>query len=97
MVNVEVLYKCKNVLGEGITFSSNNNVLYWLDISNLSKLFKLNLSTDKKEIYDLPEIVTSTSVKSDSELIFCSNNGLNLYNLDTFEFKRITNIESLCL
>jgi len=93
MANVEVLYKCKNVLGEGITFSSNNNVLYWLDISNLSKLFTLNLSTDKKEIYDLPEIVTSTSVKSDSELIFCSNNGVNLYNLNTSEFKRITNIE----
>ena len=93
MANVEVLYKCKNVLGEGITFSSNNNALYWLDISNLSKLFKLNLSTDKKEIFDLPEIVTSTSVKSDSELIFCSNNGVNLYNLDTLEFKRITNIE----
>lgn len=97
MANVEVLYKCKNVLGEGITFSSNNNVLYWLDISNLSKLFKLNLSTDKKEIFDLPEIVTSTSVKSDNELIFCSNNGVNLYNLDTFEFKRITNIEESLL
>ncbi|MDC0161685.1 SMP-30/gluconolactonase/LRE family protein, partial [bacterium] len=38
-------------------------------------------------------IVTSTSVKSDNELIFCSNNGINLFNLDTSEFKRIINIE----
>tara|TARA_B100000965_G_scaffold173290_2_gene144722 strand:- start:32 stop:850 length:819 start_codon:yes stop_codon:yes gene_type:complete len=68
-------------------------MLYWLDIGNLSKLFKLNLSSDKKEIFDLPEIVTSTSVKSDNELIFCSNNGINLFNLDTSEFKRIINIE----
>ena len=93
MANVELLYKCKNILGEGVTFSSNNNMLYWLDIGNLSKLFKLNLSSDKKEIFDLPEIVTSTSVKSDNELIFCSNNGINLFNLDTSEFKRIINIE----
>ncbi len=97
MANVELLYKCNNVLGEGITFSSNNNMLYWLDIGNLSKLFKLNLSSYKKEIFDLPEIVTSTSVKSDNELIFCSNNGINLFNLDTSEFKRIINIEDSLL
>ena len=28
MSNVEVLYKCNNILGEGITYSSKNNTLY---------------------------------------------------------------------
>lgn len=93
MSNVEVLYKCNNSLGEGITYSSKNNTLYWLDISNFSKLFKANLSSNKKEIFELPEIVTSTSVKSDNELILCSNKGINLYNINTHEYKRIINIE----
>ena len=97
MSNVEVLYKCNNTLGEGITYSSKNNTLYWLDISNFSKLFRVNLSSNKKEIFELPEIVTSTSVKSDNELIFCSNNGINLYNIDTHEYKRIINIEDSLL
>ena len=97
MSNVEVLYKCNNSLGEGITYSSKNNTLYWLDISNFSKLFRVNLSSNKKEIFELPEIVTSTSVKSDNELIFCSNNGINLYNIDTHEYKRIINIEDSLL
>ena len=49
MSNVEVLYKCNNSLGEGITYSSKNNTLYWLDISNFSKLFRVNLSSNKKD------------------------------------------------
>ena len=93
MNNVELLYECKNTLGEGITYSSKNNVLYWLDIGNMSKLFKLNLSSHKKEIFDLPEIVTATSVKSEDELILASNNGLNLFNISSQKFGRFLSIE----
>ena len=81
MNSVELLYDCKNTLGEGITYSSINNNLYWLDINNVSKLFKLNLTSNEKEIYELPEIVTATSVMSEDELILASNNGLNLFNI----------------
>ncbi len=94
MVNPEVFYKCHNVLGEGITFSLSDNILYWLDIGNVSKLFKLNLNLDKIEILELPEIVTSLSIKSKNELILCSNNGLNSFNFITKKFKRIINIEN---
>jgi len=93
MNKVELLYECKNTLGEGITYSSTNNILYWLDIGNISKLFKLNLSSHQKEIFDLPEIVTATSVKSEDELILASNNGLNLFNFSNKKFERVINIE----
>ena len=93
MNKVELLYECKNTLGEGITYSSTNNILYWLDIGNISKLFKLNLSSHQKEIFDLPEIVTATSVKSEDELILASNNGLNLFNFSNNKFERVINIE----
>ena len=93
MNKVELLYECKNTLGECITYSSTNNILYWLDIGNISKLFKLNLSSHKKEIFDLPEIVTATSVKSEDELILASNNGLNLFNISSQKFERLLSIE----
>ena len=93
MNKVELLYECKNTLGEGITYFSTNNILYWLDIGNISKLFKLNLSSHKKEIFDLPEIVTATSVKSEDELILASNNGLNLFNISSQKFERLLSIE----
>ena len=94
MNKVELLLDCKNTLGEGITYSSVNNNLYWLDINNKSKLFKLNLSSNKSEIFELPEIVTATSVKSDDELILASNNGLNLFTISNNKFERILNIEN---
>ena len=93
MNKVELLLECKNVLGEGITYSSVNNNLYWLDINNISKLFKLNLSSNKNEIFQLPEIVTASSVKSDDELILASNNGLNLFTISNKKYERIIDIE----
>ena len=93
MHKVELLYECNNSLGEGITYSSQNNNLFWLDIGIVSKLFKLNLSSNKKEIFKLPEFVTATSVKSEDELILASNNGLNLFNTSNKQFKNIINIE----
>ena len=94
MNKVELLYECKNTLGEGITYSSINNELYWLDINNISKLFKINLSSNKKEIFEFPEIVTATSVRSDHELILASNNGLNLFNLSNKKYERVVDIEN---
>tara|TARA_B100000073_G_scaffold327168_1_gene312569 strand:+ start:1629 stop:2522 length:894 start_codon:yes stop_codon:yes gene_type:complete len=93
MYKVDQLYDCKNTLGEGITYSSINNCLYWLDINNISSLFKVNLSSNKKEIFNLPEIVTATSVRSHDEIILASNNGLNLFNITKNKFNRIINIE----
>ena len=93
MNKVELLLGCKNTLGEGITYSAVNNNLYWLDINNTSKLFKLNLSSNKSEMFELPEIVTATSVKSDDELILASNNGLNLFTISNKKFERVLNIE----
>ena len=48
MNKVELLDECNNSLGEGITYSSKDNFLYWLDIGNLSKLHKLDLILKKK-------------------------------------------------
>ena len=52
MNKVELLDDCKNSLGEGITYSSINNNLYWLDIGNISKLYKLDLSSNKKQTHN---------------------------------------------
>jgi len=88
MSNVNLLYKCNNILGEGITYSSDSDNLFWLDINNQSKLYKLNLGNDEREIFELPEIVTATSIKSQYEIILVSNNGISLFDLQTKRFKK---------
>ena len=94
MNKVELLDDCNNSLGEGITYSLSNNNLYWLDIGNVSKLYSLDLSSNKKEIFELPEFVTATSIKSEDELVLATNNGLKLFNTSTKKFESVVNIEN---
>ena len=93
MSKAELIYKCKNTLGEGITYSSSEDDLFWLDILNESKLFQLNITSNKQYIFDLPEIVTATSIKSKNEIILTSNNGINLFNLRTKNYEKRIGIE----
>ena len=94
MNKAELLDDCNNSLGEGITYSLSNNNLYWLDIGNVSKLYSLDLSSNKKEIFELPEIVTATSIKSQNELILATTNGLKLFNTSNKKFESVVNIEN---
>ena len=93
MSKVEQIFKCNNILGEGITYSNLDKNLFWLDVSNKSKLYKLNLSSNKNFVYDLPETVTATSIKSTNEIILASNKGINLFNTETNTFKKKIIIE----
>ena len=93
MSKPELIYKCKNILGEGITYSFSEDDLFWLDILNKSKLYQLNISSNKQKIFDLPEIVTATSIKSKTEIILISNNGINLFNLRTKNYEKRIGIE----
>ena len=97
MSKIETAYRCKNTLGEGITFSKKDQTLYWLDINNTSKLYKFNLINQQKDIFEIPEIVTATSIKSENEIILVSNNGINLFNTNTKKFQRILNVENKLL
>ncbi len=97
MHKVDIAYKCENILGEGITFSRKDQTLFWLDINNTSKLYKFNLINQQKDIFEIPEIVTATTIKSENEIILVSNNGINLFNTNSKKFERILNIENKLL
>ena len=97
MTKPELIYKCNNKLGEGITFSKKNQNLFWLDIDNISKLYKLDLNTKKIDYFDFPEIVTATSIKSKDELILVSNKGVNLFNTKNKNYLRIIDVENKIL
>ena len=94
MSKVELYKDVKNSLGEGITWSSFDESLFWVDIKPKSVLFKYNLSNKKLETFDLPEFVTASSIISKDELALVSNNGVNKYNFKTKSFERIINVEN---
>ena len=93
MSEVELYKDVKNSLGEGITWSSIDQSLLWVDIKPKSVLFKINLDNEKLETFDLPEFVTAMSIISKNEIALVSNSGVNKFNFQSKKYERIINVE----
>ena len=93
MSKVELFKDVKNSLGEGITWSSLNSCIYWLDIMPKSVLFKIDLYSNKLETFDLPEFVTASSIISNNEIALISNNGVNRFDFNTNSYEIIIDVE----
>ena len=93
MSKVELYKDVKNSLGEGITWSSIDQCLLWVDIKPKSVLFRINLDNQKLETFDLPDFVTATSIISKNEIALVSNNGVNKFNFQSKKYERIINVE----
>ena len=95
MKKVELYNDCKNLLGEGITWSVDQENLYWLDVVIPSKLFQLHLSTNKLSTFIMPEMISSISIRSKKDLIIASQYGVYNYNLTSNNFTRLIETEPL--
>ena len=93
MSKVELYRDVKNSLGEGITWSSIDQSLLWVDIKPESVLFKINFDNQKLETFNLPEFVTASSIISKNEIALVSNNGVNKFNFQSKKYERIINVE----
>jgi len=93
MSKVELFKDAKNSLGEGITWSSVDSCIYWLDIKPKSVLYKIDLYSNKLETFDLPEFVTASSIISNNEIALVSNNGVNKFDFNTNSYERIIDVE----
>ena len=93
MKRAELYIDCKNHLGEGIIWSENQQILYWLDVPMPSKLFKLDIKDNKLSNFDMPEMITSMSVKKNGDLLIASHHGINNFNFENKEFKKIISLE----
>ena len=93
MSEVELYKDVKNSLGEGITWSSINQSLFWLDIKPKTLLFRINLQSEKLDTFELPEFVTASSIISKSEIGLVSNNGVNKFNFQTKNYEIIKHVE----
>ena len=64
MKKAEVYNDCRNHLGEGVLWSQSQNTLYWLDVPMPSKLYKFNMHNNNISSFDMPEMITAMSVRS---------------------------------
>ena len=93
MKKAKLFNNCKNHLGEGILWSENDNTLFWLDVPMPSKLFKLNMSNNELLTFEMPEMITSMSTRSNGELLIASHHGINSFNFRSKTFYKILDLE----
>ena len=93
MSKVELFRDIKNSLGEGITWSSIDQSLIWVDIKPKSVLFRINLDNEKLESFDLPEFVTATSTIAKNKIALVSNNGVYKFDFQSKKYEKIIDVE----
>ena len=93
MKKANLYVDCKNHLGEGVLWSQSQNTLYWLDVPMPSKLFKLEMSNDKLSSFDMPEMITAMSIRSNDDLLIASHNGINNFNFKNQKLEKILDLE----
>lgn len=93
MKKAELFNDCKNHLGEGVLWSKQQETLYWLDVPMPSRLFKLNMKNNKLSIFDMPEMITSMSVRSNGDLLIASHHGINNFNFENKKLEKILDLE----
>ena len=93
MKKAKLFNDCKNHLGEGVLWSQNQETLYWLDVPMPSKLYKLDMKNNNLLTFDMPEMITAMSVKSNGDLLIASHHGINNFNLKTKKLQKILDLE----
>ena len=63
MTTAECIFDSRDHLGEGILWDDRAQALYWLDVPMPSKLHRLFPDSGKHESWDMPEMITSMSVR----------------------------------
>ena len=93
MKKADLFIDCRDHLGEGVLWSKKNQTLYWLDIPMPSKLHRLHLLSNQHDTYNMSEMITAMSVRPSGDLLVASHHGINNFNFQNQELKKILDLE----
>jgi xylono-1,5-lactonase len=88
MQNVECLWDAKARLGEGARYDADTNKLWWVDILG-QKIFRLDLSSGEKKIWNTPETVGCTLADGNGETLALFKHSLVRLNTDDGSFETV--------
>lgn len=85
----ECVVDCRDHLGEGIFWDEKEQALYWLDVPMPSKLHRWDPESREHQVWDMPEMISSMSVREKGGLLIASHHGLNHFDFDQEGLTRI--------
>lgn len=92
-LQAELLLDCRNQLGEGIRWNSEQQKIYWVDIQR-AQLWALKLEDKSTETWELPERIGSFAFKQNGDLLVALESGLHDFDLESGRVTRLTSFET---
>ncbi|MGZ3749472.1 MAG: SMP-30/gluconolactonase/LRE family protein [Pseudobdellovibrionaceae bacterium] len=91
--NIQCVLKWEAIIGECPTWSSQEQKLYWVDISE-KKVHCFNPSSGTNKTIELPEIVPCIALREKGGLVLTLKKEFAIFNPETEKLQRIKTVES---
>lgn len=92
-LQAELLLDCRNQLGEGVRWNSEQQKLYWVDIQR-AQLWALKLEDQSTQTWELPERIGSFAFRRAGGLLVALESGLHSFDPESGETMRLTRFEA---
>lgn len=89
---VRLLVDCKNLLGEGVMWNTEEQRVYWTDVYG-KRLFRCNAEGNELESFELPEKMASFAFDPNGDLLAAFASGLFRFQPGSGRCERLTEFE----
>ena len=88
-MKAEIALDVRDHLGEGILWDHRDQVLWWLNVPMPSKLHRFDPAKGDHKVWEMPEMITSMSVREKGGLIIASHHGINFFDPEKGQLDRV--------
>ncbi|MCK5905945.1 MAG: SMP-30/gluconolactonase/LRE family protein [Flavobacteriales bacterium] len=92
-MKAEILFNCKNIIGEGALWDVKQQNLYWIDIMG-KKLMSWDGKNSQFDTLDINQYIGTVAVCENESLLLALHNGIYFFNIETKELTKISDPEA---
>ena len=92
-VDVSCVVDSRNTIGEGAFWCPEEQAVYWLDVPMPSSIHRFDPATKQHSSWPMPEMVTAMAKRRDGTLLVASENGLNVFDPGTGDYRQLAELE----
>ena len=92
-LDVACIVDSRDAIGEGAFWCTEEQAVYWLGVLMPSAIHRYDPATKEHRSWPVPEIVTAMAKRRDGTLLVASENGLNVFDPGTGDYRHLAELE----
>jgi L-arabinonolactonase len=92
-LDVACLVDTRNTVGEGAFWCPEEQTVYWLNVLMPSSIHRFDPAIGEHRSWPVPEMVTAMAKRRDGTLLVASENGLNIFDPKTGDYRHLAELE----